>query len=459
MKSYVFFFMTAFSSTLLADSWTDDWFDNSTSGGSSSYQSQQRGYYSAGSFSGRWRMQNDYVVSATPPRISVGCGGIDMFAGGISYLDPEYLVEKAERIIQAAPAFAFDLAINEYCKVCKTAKDYLENASNFLNGLQMNECSMSKNLVLAGEAYTKVALAEMKGTASQETSLVTDQRKNATDFKEKVNDGDGRAPDDTNEMLSACPTVFKDIFLNGSVMENSAGLVGLNEYADIIRGLMGDAIVNYDTDSKLYKVETLEPCDQNDSISADDFIDGQFSKKEEDDTCSPAGESAIQQVVENTLDGIITKIKTGGNLTAEQIAFINRAPLPIFVAIRDGIASGTEDAVVEQYIRPLSMHFAYTVLNDLFKASSTAVSAAVEAARDLNADPAADARKCNASFVSEAITHVSEIKANARKFRSMANANYKKEMEVVRSNIIMTAEMKRSRIALIRSAQRQSETQ
>lgn len=459
MRKYLALTLAALSFPASADSWTDDWFDNSTSGGPSSYQSQQRGYYSAGGFSGRWRMNNDYVISATPPRVSVGCGGIDLFGGGMSYLDPEYLVEKAERIIQAAPAFAFDLAINEYCKPCKTAKDWLEQVTNQLNSLQMNECAMTKKLVLAADDQRKSIVESLRGADAQENSLISDQRKNTTDFKEAVTDGDGRSPDDTNEMLTACPTVFKDIFLNGSVMENSAALVGLDGYADIIRGLMGDALVNYDTDAKLYKVETLEPCDQNDDISAEDFIDGQFFKKEDDDSCSSAGETAIQQVVGDAMQEIVDKIKTGGTLTADQIAFINRAPLPIFVAIRDAIALGTEDAVIAQYVRPLSMHFAYTILNDLFKASETAISAAIEASRDLSSDPAADARKCKTDLVGEAITHVSRIKADARKFRSMANQNYQKEMEVVRANIIMTEEMQKRRLALIRAAQRQSETQ
>lgn len=113
------------------------------------YQNQQRGFYSAGGFSGRYRMTNDFLVTASPPRLEVGCGGIDLFGGGFTYLDPEYLVEKFERIIQAAPAFAFDLAMTQYCQVCKDSMNTLTAITDQLNSIQLNDCRMSKRLVQA----------------------------------------------------------------------------------------------------------------------------------------------------------------------------------------------------------------------------------------------------------------------------------------------------------------------
>src|SRR3546814_5952804 len=43
-------------------------------------------------------VHHDYLTSVTLPKVRAGCGGIDMFLGGMSFLDPDYLVQKLESI-------------------------------------------------------------------------------------------------------------------------------------------------------------------------------------------------------------------------------------------------------------------------------------------------------------------------------------------------------------------------
>ena len=90
-----------------AQSWAEHWFDNVTYTSPGSFEDQARGYVTAGGFSGRVDVHNDYLMSVTLPKVRAGCGGIDMFLGGMSFLDPDYLVQKLESILQAAPAVAF----------------------------------------------------------------------------------------------------------------------------------------------------------------------------------------------------------------------------------------------------------------------------------------------------------------------------------------------------------------
>ena len=77
------------SAPVAAANWTDDWFASSTSSGASSYKNQQRGFYSAGSYSARFNVSNDPLLTISPPRVSAGCGGVDLFLGGMSMLDPD----------------------------------------------------------------------------------------------------------------------------------------------------------------------------------------------------------------------------------------------------------------------------------------------------------------------------------------------------------------------------------
>ncbi|WP_348656897.1 conjugal transfer protein TraH, partial [uncultured Sphingobium sp.] len=90
-----------------AQSWAEHWFDNVTYTSPGSFEDQTRGYVTAGGMSGRIDVHSDYLTSLTLPKVKAGCGGIDMFLGGMSFLDPDYLVQKLESILQAAPAVAF----------------------------------------------------------------------------------------------------------------------------------------------------------------------------------------------------------------------------------------------------------------------------------------------------------------------------------------------------------------
>jgi len=55
--------------------WVDDWMTQSTGSSPGYFEGQQRGYYSGGSFSGRWPSTADYPVTIEAPRVKSGCGG------------------------------------------------------------------------------------------------------------------------------------------------------------------------------------------------------------------------------------------------------------------------------------------------------------------------------------------------------------------------------------------------
>jgi conjugative transfer pilus assembly protein TraH len=111
------------------------------------YQGQQRGYYMGGSASIRIPQDTIQPFSFTPPKISAGCGGIDIAMGGFSYLNFDALVQKLQKILQAAPAMAFDLALGVLCEQCKTIMHDLEQFSNMINSLNMDSCKATKAIL------------------------------------------------------------------------------------------------------------------------------------------------------------------------------------------------------------------------------------------------------------------------------------------------------------------------
>src|SRR3989304_8794235 len=61
-------------------------YDNNVTPGTA-YQGQAAGYYSGGSMFLRDRVKNIQVIYIDPPTLRNGCGGIDLFAGGFSFVN------------------------------------------------------------------------------------------------------------------------------------------------------------------------------------------------------------------------------------------------------------------------------------------------------------------------------------------------------------------------------------
>ena len=151
-----------------AQSWAEHWFDNVTYTSPGSFEDQARGYVTAGGFSGRVDVHNDYLMSVTLPKVRAGCGGIDMFLGGMSFLDPEYLVQKLESILQAAPAVAFQYLLETLDEKMGNIISKMEAATNYLNSIQVNDCRLANRMVqiAKGDDNMSGIIEEMTGYKS-----------------------------------------------------------------------------------------------------------------------------------------------------------------------------------------------------------------------------------------------------------------------------------------------------
>ena len=195
--------------------WVDDWVSATSGGGPMYFEGQKRGYYSGGGFSARWGSTVDPLLTITAPKMKGGCGGIDMFLGGFSFMDFNYLVDKLQKILASVPAVAFDLALNVLCEPCSKAIKSFEAISDSLNGLQIDDCKAARGV-----------------TAKIMSSFVDDPSKKAdleaiyADFKQSsgmsnlykaVTEGTRAAGDQPSDLaltmaLNGCPANLRQIF-------------------------------------------------------------------------------------------------------------------------------------------------------------------------------------------------------------------------------------------------------
>ncbi len=424
-----------------AGGWVDDWFDQATTTGAGSLKTQQRGYYTAGALQARWRMTNDFPVTASPPRFSAGCGGIDIFGGGFSYMDPEFLVEKFERAIQAAPAIAFSMAMSEFCQVCKTTMETMEQITNYLNSIQVNDCRMAKGLAtMIVEPGDRSLYKGLEEKAMQGYGIAEGLLKNTQDSEEKVRSSGGAAPFDTKAIVAECPAVFRDIFTGGSVVKNVAGMAGLDTYADLMRGLIGDVEVSYDSSVNNYKVSTVGSCKGNDPGDGFDLLTGSLQKKSEGvgGVCSVANTSGVLTQIEAKLTTIADHYRPvgdgGGALQPQEKVFINSAPYPLALMLRDAVRGGYADEAISKVKTPLATAYAARMLDDIHKMTRVVLSKADEVSKQ-SAQSSGNQNKCNPEFLKPAIDQIRVMDMEALRWREIAMKNYGNSLSELAANL------------------------
>jgi len=148
------------------------------------YSTQERGYFLGGSWHYRFPNFTIYPFTFTPPSIKWGCGGIDIVMGGFSYLQPEYLVQKLQQMLQAAPAVAFEIALDTYAPQIKTILNELDNLANQINSLNFKSCTairgiaayIKKNIIQRKESSAGNAAAREQASGSDESFFSSIQK-------------------------------------------------------------------------------------------------------------------------------------------------------------------------------------------------------------------------------------------------------------------------------------------
>jgi hypothetical protein len=125
------------------------------------------------------------------PQFRGGCGGIDMFWGGFSMLDPDYLVQFGQSVLSAAPAYAFQLALRKFCIPCANVMDGLTAMAHDLNNMSLDSCGVAQGMVDGGGRLLGLDIAERStsGTSSgSATNWYTEFKGGLSDYLPDVED-------------------------------------------------------------------------------------------------------------------------------------------------------------------------------------------------------------------------------------------------------------------------------
>lgn len=151
----------------------------------SGYNSTNRTGAFFGSANVRTPIKNYTLINWDPPRISAGCGGIDLHLGAFSMINGEAFKQMLRSIMANAAGYFFQLAIQTICGSCAATLNSLADKINNMNVNSLNSCRTAKSIV--GGIFD----ADQNGkidTALDFSALANTVNQSKTDFAKAITD-------------------------------------------------------------------------------------------------------------------------------------------------------------------------------------------------------------------------------------------------------------------------------
>lgn len=417
-----------FASPASAQSWAESWFDNVTYTSPGSFEDQTRGYITAGGMSGRVDVHNDYLMSVTLPKIRAGCGGIDMFLGGMSFLDPDYLVQKLESILQAAPAVAFQYLLETLDEKMGNIISKMEAATNFLNSIQVNDCRLANRMVQISKGDDNMSgiIEEMTGYKSVREGFA----KSYQQSREKIQANGNNPTEDLKDALANCPAEVTDIFRTGSLLAHAAARVGASDWSGVMRARVGDVYMRWDTNDKVPLFSAIPACAAQDSESPDDFLSGRVMRRALNmpataADCTQDGGKGALTLTRERMTAIAQKIRTRAALTADERHFVaNVRTLPVYRMLEWGVRQDVVDSVIADTDELVALTLAYQMLNDLTRSIDFTLSNAERGTATAGAADSGNSNICQTKILTKGIEQLRDLREEVLRQRAQMRQSY-----------------------------------
>lgn len=133
---------------------------------------QFRGAISGGGIYVRSPISSIQVMAIDPPRLSMGCGGIDLYMGSFSFITAEKLTQFLRNVAQNAAPLAFKMAIEATFPQLGGVLDKFQHMAQMMNDSQRNSCQMARGLIDAAmnpqESWNSLTSSISSGVAALE---------------------------------------------------------------------------------------------------------------------------------------------------------------------------------------------------------------------------------------------------------------------------------------------------
>jgi conjugative transfer pilus assembly protein TraH len=318
------------------------------------YHGQQAGYYTGGSVFTRTPVRDVQLMQVELPSYRAGCGGIDLYSGGFSFVKYDDLVKLMQNVMNNSASYAFTLAMETATPALANVMKYINDKASEINRANINSCETAEALVggawprtrasqqqvcrdiggSRGGLFDDWAQARQKCGVGDEFSSTMDKARNDPRYKNMVFDSGNVVWKviKQNNLLNGDDELAQFFMsLSGTVIISKIGtgddapmnydpLPGLmdKDQNNLIHALLVGGNVN------IYKCDTTDEngCLHPDKKSKVTIAEGQ----------------AFGNRIKKLLDDMVNKIIDDQALTQEEIGLLQSTSLPIYKMLNVQVA-------------------------------------------------------------------------------------------------------------------------
>jgi len=355
------------------------------------YQGQQAGYYSGGSIFSRNTVRSVQLVQVDLPSFRAGCGGIDLFAGGFSYINNDQLVALMRNVMNNAKGYAMLLALEEVTPQIGNINKFLTDLSNKVNSMNINSCETAESLVGGVWPRTRAAQQQVCQDIGSNTGIFDDwakARQGCTSDNLDYNF-------DSTMKAGASNPLYKNMVLdNGNIawraLKANNLISGDQQFAELLMSLSGSIIIQKSGSGKssVTHISNLDSLADNSSLLKAILYGDKATiyKCDETNEClNPTKQtvqisenSSLKTQVEKLLLSITQKIIDDKPLTNQEIGLLQSTRIPIYkiLAVQAAYQKDPNILNIENYSEIIAIDILFQYLQEnlsLVRASGTAL--------------------------------------------------------------------------------------
>ncbi|MGD9592635.1 MAG: conjugal transfer protein TraH [Candidatus Babeliales bacterium] len=209
--------------------------------GPNAYKGQSAGYYTGGSIYARTPPRIIHPVSMQLPNYSAGCGGIDLFTGGFSYINSDQLVNMMRNIGNNAQSLAFAIGLKTVMPMLANEVEQLNQWAQNINQFNINSCetaAMGLGMIWPQTEATQDVLCRANANQNGESSSYFDSRVHCSAK------GNSSSKSNANNPITNLNMAWKAI-KNSQIFGND------NEFAEFMMSLSGTIIFSRNENGNL----------------------------------------------------------------------------------------------------------------------------------------------------------------------------------------------------------------
>ncbi len=349
---------------------------------SGAYKGQEGGFYTGGSVFSRIPAREVQMVNMQMPSIGAGCNGIDIFTGGLGFIDASRLIETMKAIGANGAGYAFSLALKQMSPQIMNQIEEFMAIANGANWNNINSCQAAMSLVNNG-----AAMFHETGVRTCIQSHLN--QGSARDYIEARDKCKAQAAVNAQNKLALSDPSLKDSTINDvnivwRAIQNNGALAHLHDDLKyFLMSLTGTVIVRSNNNgsqkqiypSKLYKDEILTQAKTFRVYAcADEHSTGNGCLILTEKTITLSDNKSFIGRVREILKAMEQKVEDDSPLTVPERAFLESTALPVYkmLNVHSAFSRGVSLMFPSEYAEVIAMDILYryvdTGISDVMEA-------------------------------------------------------------------------------------------